>query len=790
MIKSTFAKYAELISIVVVVLIVFAWVFLAFFMDDRPDRVDPPDDTVESDAGDESETDSPAVPEPENGKSDDVETESGVPPGADDSAEDTDDSTADAIDDAQPGQDLPDPTDDAPNDGKGVGDETDSPAVSEPEEMITDNAGADDGVSSAANDPAEYTEDTPTDATDEARPGQDVPLDPTDDADEPDTGEATARDDDASDDGKGVGDETDSPAVSKPEEMIADDAGADDGVSPAANGPAEVTDDTPTDATGDAQPDQEGETDPSGDGSDSGEDGETEADRLGAVSEDGKTGGSGTDGGVPSADDDSAEGLDGSVSDGSDDDAQPDQEGETDPSGDGSDSGEDGETEADRLGAGSEDGRTGDDGTDGDPPPVDDDSAEGLAGSVSDGSDDDAQPGQEDETDPVGDGSDSGENGETEADRLGAGSEDGKTGDDGTDGDPPSVDDDSAEDSDSSTGDSGSGEQPVVNNDPSGGADASVQGESVILPTFDVVRVDQFKFATIAGRGMPNWTIDVMINSELKESDTIGRDGQFAFVFQLDAESELSEIALLSRDGDGTIYRSSETVVVLTPESVEAPESDDIQLASAEPLLPAVLIATPESIKLKQPPIPGRPAGNPGENLQIDSISYDIDGEVVITGRGSAKGFIKIYLDNLPIKTEQITDFGTWEIALPGVDAGRYMLKIEELDQSNKVVASVITPFQKEFQRDALEKMKEAAQASGKSGAFDVDDGRIADIVTVQPGYTLWEISRRSFGQGRFYVRIYHTNINQIDDPDLIFPGQLLVVPNFETAPPRRPFPN
>ena len=314
--------------------------------------------------------------------------------------------------------------------------------------------------------------------------------------------------------------------------------------------------------------------------------------------------------------------------------------------------------------------------------------------------------------------------------------------------------------------------------------------EPVILPTFDVVRVDQFNFATIAGRGAPNWQIDVLINSELKESDTIGRDGQFAFVFQLDTEGGQSEIALLSHDGDGTVYRSPETVVILAPESVEVPESEEIPLASTEPLLPAVLIATPESVKLTQPPIPDQPAGNPGENLQIDSITYDMDGEVVLAGRGSPNGFIKIYLNNLLVETEQITDFGTWEVALPAVDAGRYMLKVEELDQSKKVVASVTTPFQREFQRDALEKMKEAAQASGKNGVFDVNDGRIADIVTVQPGYTLWEISRRSFGQGRFYVRIYHTNINQIDDPDLIFPGQLLVVPNFDTAPPRRPFPN
>ena len=399
----------------------------------------------------------------------------------------------------------------------------------------------------------------------------------------------------------------------------------------------------------------------------------------------------------------------------------------------------------------------------------------------------DAQPDAKAETESGGDGLDGGEGVSAEPDQSRVGTEDGVSDDDGTEGSASLDDGASAADSDGPKADSANGEQLIASIEPLDGIDTPVQGEAAILPTFDVVRVDQFKFATIAGRGMPNWAIDVLINSELKESGTIGGDGQFAFVFQLDTEGGPSEIALTSRDGDGTIYRSPETVLILAPEDVEAPESKEIQLAGADPLLPAVLIATPESIKLKQAPIPDRPAGNPGENLRIDSISYDMDGEVVLAGRGGANGFIKIYLDNLPVKTEQITYFGTWEISLHGVDAGRYMLKLEELDQSKNVVASVVTPFQKEFQGDALEIMKEAAQASGKSDVLDMDDGRIADVVTVQPGYTLWGISRRSFGQGRFYVRIYHTNIDQIADPDLIFPGQLLVVPNLDTTPPRRP---
>ena len=469
-------------------------------------------------------------------------------------------------------------------------------------------------------------------------------------------------------------------------------------------------------------------------------------------------------------------------------DPQPGPKAETESSGDGSDGGAGVSAEPDQpASSGSEDIAPDDAGTEGGMPSDGSDSAETSDGLESERVED-AQPDPKAETESSGDGLDGGEGVSAEPDQsASSGSEDGVSDDDGTEGSASLDDGASAADSDGPKADSANGEQLVASIEPLDGIDTPAQGEAAILPTFDVVRVDQFKFATIAGRGMPNWAIDVLINSELKESGTIGRDGQFAFVFQLDTEGGPSEIALTSRDGDGTIYRSPETVLILAPEDVEAPESKEIQLAGADPLLPAVLIATPESVKLKQAPIPDQPAGNPGENLQIDSISYDMDGEVVLAGRGGANGFIRIYLDNLPVKTEQITDFGTWEISLHGVDAGRYMLKLEELDQSKNVVASVVTPFQKEFQGDALEIMKEAAQASRKSDVLDMDDGRIAEVVTVQPGYTLWGISRRSFGQGRFYVRIYHTNIDQIADPDLIFPGQLLVVPNLDTTPPRRP---
>lgn len=48
---------------------------------------------------------------------------------------------------------------------------------------------------------------------------------------------------------------------------------------------------------------------------------------------------------------------------------------------------------------------------------------------------------------------------------------------------------------------------------------------------------------------------------------------------------------------------------------------------------------------------------------------------------------------------------------------------------------------------------------------------------TVVRGDSLWRISRQVYGHGLRYTQIYRANESQIRDPDLIYPGQVLVVP-------------
>jgi nucleoid-associated protein YgaU len=55
-------------------------------------------------------------------------------------------------------------------------------------------------------------------------------------------------------------------------------------------------------------------------------------------------------------------------------------------------------------------------------------------------------------------------------------------------------------------------------------------------------------------------------------------------------------------------------------------------------------------------------------------------------------------------------------------------------------------------------------------------DGRIV----VQPGNSLWRIAHNAYGEGLHYTIIYQANRDQIRDPDLIYPGQILTVPSPE----------
>ena len=48
---------------------------------------------------------------------------------------------------------------------------------------------------------------------------------------------------------------------------------------------------------------------------------------------------------------------------------------------------------------------------------------------------------------------------------------------------------------------------------------------------------------------------------------------------------------------------------------------------------------------------------------------------------------------------------------------------------------------------------------------------------TVKRGDCLWNIAKRFYGKGSLYTRIYDANTNKIANPNLIYPGQVFIIP-------------
>ena len=216
------------------------------------------------------------------------------------------------------------------------------------------------------------------------------------------------------------------------------------------------------------------------------------------------------------------------------------------------------------------------------------------------------------------------------------------------------------------------------------------------------------------------------------------------------------------------------TVEDTVTESVEEATSADVAVATqpvSKPAAPAaeaapvVIIADSDGARVLQSPTAPEAAPEVLSTVAIDSISYSDLGEVQVAGTSPSGDFVRIYLDNELSSTARIAQSGLWELKLPDVAPGVYTLRVDQVSDAGDVVSRVETPFK----REPSEKLVAATQ--------EIDVKKVL-AVTVQPGMTLWAISKENYGDGRLYVQVFEANKDRIRNPDLIYPGQVFTVPD------------
>jgi nucleoid-associated protein YgaU len=146
--------------------------------------------------------------------------------------------------------------------------------------------------------------------------------------------------------------------------------------------------------------------------------------------------------------------------------------------------------------------------------------------------------------------------------------------------------------------------------------------------------------------------------------------------------------------------------------------------------------------------------------LSLDTVDYDNRGEIVVGGHAEPGAEVRIYLDNGLLGQALAGADGRWQLRPDRpVPPGLHTLRADQLNGDSKVTARVETPFERA-------KPTDLAQTEST-----------ANSIVVQPGNSLWRMARRSYGSGWQYSVIYDANKEQIRDPDLIYPGQVLKLP-------------
>ena len=268
--------------------------------------------------------------------------------------------------------------------------------------------------------------------------------------------------------------------------------------------------------------------------------------------------------------------------------------------------------------------------------------------------------------------------------------------------------------------------------------------EALLRPSFDVVRVSPTGEAVIAGRAAPNATVVILSGEREIGRVTADGRGEWVFVTVEPLGPGAHELRLRVEGPGGATATSERNVAIVVP-----PRGGGVGGGPLVALLPAEGGGAPTLLQ-----VPG--TGTGGQRLSIDAIDYGEAGGVVVAGRGSPGADVRLYADNRSVGTARVAPDGTWRIDIPQLGEGNYTLRIDEIGPQGRPVARAETPFQR---------ARVPAPGPGEQ------------LVVVQPGNSLWRISRRVYGEGLRYTTIFEANREQIRNPDLIYPGQVFAVP-------------
>ncbi len=348
--------------------------------------------------------------------------------------------------------------------------------------------------------------------------------------------------------------------------------------------------------------------------------------------------------------------------------------------------------------------------------------------------------------------------------------------------------------------------------------------DSPLAPSFDLVRVEPDGESVIAGRAAPGATIELLRGDQVHARAAADASGLFAIV-PPPLPPGSHQVALQSIAPDGTRQRSVQSVTVVITDAktrplvtLTAPDMPTVVLSNPEPPTKVAEEPKPETkaaeAKPAEPqpaqpgpqqqagvalPVPSPPAppGQTAARAEIKIVTVEAEeGKLFVSGLSSPGATVRLYLNESLIAPGGAGGDGKVSFSIAsGVKPGDYRIRLDDVDPVSGQVRSRAevgfnVPVQVASVRPQAPASPQGANPSAQPSrevASALPEGQMASAGTivipnintaiVSRGDNLWRISQRVYGKGLRYTVIYGANQEQIRNPDLIYPGQVFVLP-------------
>ena len=264
----------------------------------------------------------------------------------------------------------------------------------------------------------------------------------------------------------------------------------------------------------------------------------------------------------------------------------------------------------------------------------------------------------------------------------------------------------------------------------------TTQNKDNIELTFDIVRLDKTGNVVIAGKTIPNIKVDILDGNEILASVFSDSNGDWVWISENPLPEGIKRFNLKHFDGEHEFF-SHQNIIILR-EKNKYLSSKILKFSKTSSI---------EIINNKKKIL----------GLSLDIAEYLDEDSLMLTGRTKPNAKVKLFFSDNFIKDSTSDNRGVWKIEL----------KNFEFTDNNLIVTTEIEGQKIKLKTKIFEKK--------------IDPNFIFEKeVIVKNGNSLWRIARKTLGGGVYYSEIYKSNMKEIENPDLIFPGQVFNIPNLK----------